>query len=386
MDKVIIVNAVPLNNGDAALVFALESQLLELGYSVKIATFEIERVNKLYPNGKFIPDILDNSIFKKKFLNNGIVKAIIIPFLFLLSKEYSRSDYIRAPGGYVNSYYGFFGKIYLYLVAKLFGKKTIVYSQSIGPLNHKDTKIFKFFSKYVDLLLVRDEQSYSLCSKILSVKEIENRIVKSKDAAFLFPPKRIKAIKGKRAAISVRYWKHDNRSSQKFNDLIVGLVGYLVENGFSVDFLSTCQGIEGYVDDSVKAKQIVEQLSDKYQRHTRVIDGYYQLDELSLKLRSYDLIVGTRLHMCILSMLNGVPAFNISYEFKGLECYKYLNIESFSVDYNASPDFAIEKLDEFIFNFSNEDQSRQLSNVILEVHQSMLNQLREIMINHKLIS
>lgn len=126
-------------------------------------------------------------------------------------------------------------------------------------------------------MLVRDEQSYSLCSKILSVKEIENRIVKSKDAAFLFPPKRIKAIKGKRAAISVRYWKHDNRSSQKFNDLIVGLVGYLVENGFSVDFLSTCQGIEGYVDDSVKAKQIVEQLSDKYQRHTRVIDGYYQV-------------------------------------------------------------------------------------------------------------
>jgi len=97
-----------------------------LGYSVKIATFEIERVNKLYPNGKFIPDILDNSIFKKKFLNNGIVKAIIIPFLFLLSKEYSRSDYIiGAPGGYVNSYYSFFGKIYLYLVAKLFGKKLL---------------------------------------------------------------------------------------------------------------------------------------------------------------------------------------------------------------------------------------------------------------------
>jgi len=39
--------------------------------------------------------------------------------------------------------------------------------------------------------------------------------------------------------------------------------------------------------------------------------------------------------MCLLSWINQIPAFNISYEEKGRESFKYLGISQFSVDFNS---------------------------------------------------
>jgi polysaccharide pyruvyl transferase WcaK-like protein len=52
--------------------------------------------------------------------------------------------------------------------------------------------------------------------------------------------------------------------------------------------------------------------------------------------------------MCLLALQCGVPAFNISYESKGVECYGYLGLERHTVDYNCDADTAAERLGDFL--------------------------------------
>ena len=54
MKKILIANAVPTNNGDAALIFGLYNKLVKEGYEVIISTTRYETVKKLYPNIKWV--------------------------------------------------------------------------------------------------------------------------------------------------------------------------------------------------------------------------------------------------------------------------------------------------------------------------------------------
>ena len=66
--------------------------------------------------------------------------------------------------------------------------------------------------------------------------------------------------------------------------------------------------------------------------------------------------------MCILSWLSDTPAFNISYEAKGLECYKYLGVPEYSIDYNNETQDALDRMEDF---FRTVDERRE--EVIAEV-------------------
>ena len=48
-EKILIINSIPLNNGDAALVFTLFKKLKAKGHSVQIATYYYDEVIKHYP-------------------------------------------------------------------------------------------------------------------------------------------------------------------------------------------------------------------------------------------------------------------------------------------------------------------------------------------------
>lgn len=87
------------------------------------------------------------------------------------------------------------------------------------------------------------------------------------------------------------------------------------------------------------------------------IDKLYCLEQ-TIRKNNFKLIMysqsvsplGTRLHMCILSMLSGVPAFNISYEVKGRECYKMMGLSQYSIDYNTGPEKGLIAVGQFINN------------------------------------
>lgn len=336
MNKVLIENAVPLNNGDAALIFALGESLENKGMDVTYSTFNFQEVIKKYPEKKWIESPLSNKYITKL----PVIKSLY--WKLILRKGEAFDAVIGAPGGYINSYYGFKNKLKLMdLYQKMFGSKTFMFSQSIGPLNKKDSSILNNYISRFALFYVRDDVSFSRMVELADGNEREN-VIQTYDAAFLLPTlpqKENSQSSPRKIAVSVRGWGFDDRDTEKYNSIIMNLVRMGMKKGYNITFLSTCQGNNNYVNDSEKAKEIYRLFTSEEQSRIEVDEKDYTLDELRSELRNYDFVVGTRLHMCILSWLSNVPAFNISYEEKGREVYKYLGLSQYTIDYNESDDY-----------------------------------------------
>jgi len=341
--KILIENTVPFNNGDAALIFSIGEKFESEGCEVYYSVADPNEIREIYPDRKWIKSFLPIKLVKIPFF--GI---LFLSLLILFSKKHREFDaVISAPGGYINSYYSFKRRLQvLYLYKVLLKKKIYMYSQSIGPFNKKDEKIFSKYIKYFTYFYVRDDVSKKRIDKLGEY----NNVVQTKDAAFLLKSTTFSTVKSKTIAISVREWKFDERSEDIYFALIKNIVKFFVQKEYKVVFLSTCQGITSYRDDSKIAKKIYRELEEHIQKNVTIDDSFYNLNALRDKLIEFDYVIGTRLHMCILSWLSGTPALNISYEEKGKESYKYLGIPKYSIDYNFE-----ENITDILEEFENRD-------------------------------
>lgn len=344
MKKVLIFNAFPTNNGDAALVFSLFSAFKNKGFNVKIAAQKYDLISSLYKGYPLVRELTDYEIFNK-VPGSRYIKSLFTPLMFLFSKEFMKADVLVAsPGGYINSYYGFSRVSATIFTAKLLGKKTAIYSQSFGPFNKRDEFLIKFISRFTDILYARDKYSYET---LMNLKIKKERVHLVEDGAFLIP---FKSTVGnaRKIAVSVRSWKHDLRNQSIFFDMIKKFVIECVDRGYSIEFVSTCQGLENYIDDSKVAEEIKSSLPTEYLSKVEVNHDYFRLEELQSYIEQFDAVIGTRLHMCILSLLRGKPCLNISYEIKGKEAFEYLGLSDYSVDYNEDLNIAGKRIVHFL--------------------------------------
>lgn len=364
MKKVIIMNAVPTNNGDAALVLGLRDKLIEQGYEVWISTTKYDIVKKMYPNVLWEKADYDFSpMYYRMFRIFPRLKKYVLKHRVKKKKTYRDADFvIGAPGGYINSYYGIEEKLYcMKLIKELYGTKLLMYSQSVGPLNEEDKKILDDYIDMFELFMARDDISYE------NVKQYKN-CIKTNDAAFLLDKQSCNDDKRKECVgVSVREWSFDDRSKEKYIRLMKALLEKCIDSGKNVEFISTCQGLENYVDDSKMAEDIVNRLDEKYKKKVVVDNQYHTLYQLRDKIKKYDFVIGTRLHMCILTMLAGIPAMNISYEVKGKECFRMLGFEKYSLDYNSNVKEGLEVLQDFMDSIN--DLTPKYKEKIEEMHQ-----------------
>lgn len=354
-----------------ALVVALHGQLVARGYDVTIATFHYDFLKTKYPDLPLIRELIDY-----RFLKGGtFVKKLFLQINFFFNKAYRDHDvFIGCPGGYMNSYYGLKRCLLALVEAKKRLKKTAVYSQSVGPLNDRDRKLLTKYSKLIDVILVRDDYSQQCISSI----PCYSKVFQTKDAAFLLKPRTSNAAPDcKTVAVSVREWNHDNRSMEDYYNMIKSFCITVLEKGYHIEFISTCQGVKNYRDDSVIASTIRDLIVHQHPSFSQLITintGYHTYFELADMLNTrYCFAIGTRLHMCILSLINGIPAFNISYEVKGIECFRYLGLENYSADFNEPPESASEKLSSFIVNHKSIQGS--LLDRLLPVHRESMGAL-----------
>jgi colanic acid/amylovoran biosynthesis protein len=339
--KILMLNAVLTNNGDAALVFGLYESLNSRGHDVSILTMHYDKIKKNYTNYPLLKDRSSAWIFIKL----PWLRRIFIALQLLMLKEFKEADVVLGcPGGYMNSTYGIRNKLLIFMLSKRRGKATGIYAQSFGPFNADDCSRMKDGARNLDLIQARDQWSFD---NLMHCGLEEKQVSLSNDAAFLLGPMRANA-EVKKVAFSVRDWKADGRSLDEYDKMVVAMVEHLISFGYSVDFLSTCQGIEGYVDDSITAARIQSKLPIELRGRTELILGFRPLDELRRELTRYELVIGTRLHMCVMAMKSGVPALNISYEEKGRAMYDYLGFGMFTVDYNQAPAEAVDILLKFI--------------------------------------
>lgn len=385
MKKIIICGTVALNGGDAAILLSIIELLQEkFSHKVQFTVYDLQPniAKKYYPNIKFRKmlylQLINTSSPSQKKLVFRIIRKVrsflqkkFNPLRFyigaffwlknqyrlssaLLNKEeledikvFSEADLVISTGGtyLVENYYrGFPKRLFDYRLSLLLKSPLVFFTQSLGPFYSKRyQKIFKeIFNKSL-LILVRDSQSQKHLTDI-GVNEAKIKI--SPDVVFTFGKKNNfypdfarENKKQIRLAISVRNWKFFNSNETKqgmenykraIADLIINLVR---KRDIAIEFISTCQGIPEYhTDDSRTAQEIKEQLPLEIQSKVTVINDFHHPYQLLNKISSYDLVIGTRMHMCILSLVARTPVLPIAYEFKTTELFTKLGMKSWITD------------------------------------------------------
>jgi len=144
---------------------------------------------------------------------------------------------------------------------------------------------------------------------------------------------------GARVAISVRDLANFKSLASadvpaRFIDGIRELVIRMVRAHESqVVFVSTCQGLPDYwTDDSAIATTIVAGLPGDVRNSVVVDTAFHTTHDFIQILAGCDLLIGTRLHACILSLVAGTVTLPIAYEFKTHTVYGQLGAPEIVVD------------------------------------------------------
>ncbi|MGO7041047.1 polysaccharide pyruvyl transferase family protein [Rhizobium acaciae] len=371
--KIAIENTVALNAGDAAILIAIIKILrLTFGEDAKFYVFDRDPkvASRYYPDIDFYPSTVEllkaepTSIplvgkrsnirirrniqriidwYWKRLMKGDYGKRFLdllylpIPFTSQLRRNiriYSQADLVVSTGGtYLVEHYNMDTCFAEFEKDFALGKPLVLFTQSLGP--YEDPKNIAEMKKVVTnakLILLRDEKS----EKNLRMIGVDsNNLAVVSDSVFAFADIQtlqspFPGIKQRRmrVAVSVRKWQHfDNLSAdegmERYTQSVARAVNALIkEKNCEVVFLSTCQGIEEYrYDDSRVGQEIYEMLDVDAQRSASVDRDFHTPHELMEKLRHFDFVISTRMHMAILALCVGVPVLPIAYEFKTTELF-----------------------------------------------------------------
>lgn len=329
--NILITNSVPLNGGDEALLRAT-----------------VESLRARWPDSQITVLCRDAELACVRFADLRIESDL--EFVKSASQRRSVSNLYRAadvvlsaPGGFLSDHYPIEPRLQGFEVAIALGKPIVLFAQSIGPFWKLDSiRRIRDVLGRVSLILVRDAVSQQC---LVDCGVAREKIHHTADAAFLwqrlagdlFQPKQgpVRSV-----ALSFRLWPLGDQLEVentifKAEQLCRHL---LADLNRSLLFLSTCQGVAGYVDDSLIALRIVERLPEDLRARCRVDRMRYAPHELMRKYGECDAFIGMRLHGCILAMLGGTPAVGLGYEEKTREVFHQLELDRYQVPFTAGID------------------------------------------------
>lgn len=282
----------------------------------------------------------------------------------------AETDIVVATGGtYFVEHYNFSAKADEVLAAHALGKPVYLFTQSMGPFRRAENRgLMKRVVEASEGVFLRDERSRR---NLLEVGVDERKLGVHADAAFALAPSRPSGSEGAvatvtvgaaatvtsggattvrpctaRIAVSVRAWKFaatmraagtpesaDDQADERYRRAVADAVRALARSGAEVVFVSTCQGLPEFSDDSRLAQRIVdEHLAGE--PNVRVDRSFRTPTQLIDQLAGFDVAIATRMHFAILALAAGTPVVAIAYEFKSRELLRGMGWEDRVTDYN----------------------------------------------------
>lgn len=368
--KILITNAVPLNGGDEALLRAtIESlQVKCRGAKIKVLCTQMDLCRKYLPDIDFDSslefmrhDEYSLSCRIRRLLRNRLKIALTSRISLMLASRderrvighYKKADIIiSSPGGFLHDYYPVEERLNGIEMAVAMGKKVVIFAQSVGPFwKTQSIKQVKKVFPGLHRISLRDNVSYGYLADI--GLPMDNVYVTA-DAAFLWrhlAPELFVAKTGelKLFAMCFREWSYAGWEMKTLLHNAVKLCMHILDKAnHRIHFLSTCQGVDGYGDDSGMASNIVQQLPEELRKRCTVDRGRYSPRDLIREYAKCDAFIGMRLHGAILSMLGGTPAMGLGYEEKTRGVFAPLGLERYQVSANADYEKWIECFDGFM--------------------------------------
>lgn len=249
--------------------------------------------------------------------------------------DYRAADIVVSAGGtYLVDRYRLAPKIFDFLATLALGRPLVLFTQSVGPLpGGRDGLLLRFALRRAVLIMVRDDRSQR---ELARIGVGGPAVARYPDAAFALANP-VPAMRGRewgtppRIAVSVRDWPFldaDGRRDgmARYLDEMAGFIRCAVErDGARVTLISTCQGIPEYwTDDAGTAARVIERLPVRMRTNVTIDPDFRQPSALIRRLRDFDVVVATRMHMGILALCAGVPVVPIAYEFKTRELFDAL--------------------------------------------------------------
>ncbi len=323
----LITNSVPLNGGDEALLRAT-----------------IESLKKRYPESVITTLCKDVEIARKHLPDLDLesdLEFVTADCIERVGKLYREADMIlSAPGAFLHDFYSIEERLQGYEAALALQKPLILLGQSIGPFWKPESlrRIPQVLNR-VARICVRDALSKQ---HLLDAGVNAEKINETGDMAFLWrtlAPGYFQEKTGPIETIGMgfRVWPlNDTKAEKEIIIKAVRLCRFLLDDpNRHLVFLSTCQGIKNYVDDSALAEQIIGELPKQLRVRCRINRSHLGPESLVKELKKCDAFIGMRLHTCILAMLGGVPAMGLAYEPKTRETYSQLGLEKFQISFET---------------------------------------------------
>lgn len=366
--KVLFINCVLSNTGDAAIfeaAVAVIRRAWEPDTEFVAQDDHSQRVAKLYPHLSVRPSCYWSLAYTEQSGWRGELARRLRFWRFALGRwltrngldalakgtlseaerdylaAYRQADVVVATGGtYLVEKYDLGQRIFDMQTARAMNRPLLLYTQSMGPfrLLANRPRLSRVI-RTARLVLLRDQRSQT---HIRDLGVAANALLVSPDAAFALADEDL-AMRPidpspltkfhPQIALSVRRWDHFTECSaqegmQRYCAAFAALAVHLVKKyDAEVTFLSTCQGVPGYHDDSQVAAAIRATLPEGIQDRVRVDGDFHTPDELLKLLRGFDWVVATRMHLAILTLGVGTPVLPIAYEFKTTELFRSLHHE-----------------------------------------------------------
>ena len=363
--RLLITNSVALNGGDAAILLGMLRDIRrETNGDVRILVNDLPRVRPLFPSLKLLPALEEAGFSegerpdysprpwwaRKVRVAAGLWRRTGNFMMRLRGREaaviraYNECDVVvSAGGGYLtDNYISFFNKMCGFDVAAILRKPIVLYAHSFGPFRtRRGHRAARRLMKQAALVIVRDRTSYH---QALAHGADSGKLHLTADAAFALPvvadglPQEEEAppSAGLNVGLSVREWGFYGQRDQRlalmaaYKEAMARLSEHLISrHGARLTFISTCQGIPGYADDSAVAAQIVSEIRPELREGVTLERGYFDPIALRRRLSVFDAFVGTRTHSVILAALSFVPAAGIACEQKTADLYEEFGLSEY---------------------------------------------------------
>lgn len=344
--RIVVLNTVLSNTGDAAIFQAIgDAMRAQHGAHVELVALDnlSQVTSHLYPEFHVLqqPTIaVHRNRYIRKALSLGrrvlllalaSFPALAAPILTLLKhtsigralRAIQSADLVVSSGGtYLVDHYSFGHKVIEMRVANALGKKIILWTQSMGPFSSAGAR--KSIAKVegvVDAVYFRDRRSLSAWESVIPLPPKSSVVPDCVFGMDLSEPRvSPEGVARPVAMISVRSWSQGSEGGLlKYSDYVAGmrsLAERLISAGWKCIAISTCQGVPEYsVDDSITARRIFAGLD------VEIDSDFHNPTQLLRRISDADLVIATRMHFAILSLISGKRVHAIAYEPKTLELF-----------------------------------------------------------------
>lgn len=217
-------------------------------------------------------------------------------------------------------------------IAQFYKRKVVFYSQGIGPVSKGFNKwLIKYVVNKVDGIFVREPGSKRLLEDIGIRKPIEVAI----DPVIGIEGNgvELEEVKNEKSVgVYIRPWQNEAHDTKLIRSLTKGL-SYMAINGYKLYLIPMHYDQDKDIAYKLKQSLLESGVSGEM---IVVVDKKLSIDEVLAYTKSFDMVIGMRLHSLIMSAASKVPMLALSYDpkvdsfMKEIELPYIINTENIS--------------------------------------------------------